>query len=96
VTAANAFGDTVRYTAFLAALAGIYIGVDEGIAAAVGKDRCVAAAPLEIPTRRFTTQHAAGWICLQNGVCGRDTMELSSSKAAASLLPDSSRALFGL
>eukprot|EP00882_Tetradesmus_deserticola_P032967 GHRQ01037618.1.p1 GENE.GHRQ01037618.1~~GHRQ01037618.1.p1 ORF type:complete len:217 (+),score=70.64 GHRQ01037618.1:327-977(+) len=39
VTAAGAVGDTVRYTAFLAALAGIYIGVDEGIAAAVGKDR---------------------------------------------------------
>ncbi|KAF6263624.1 hypothetical protein COO60DRAFT_378802 [Scenedesmus sp. NREL 46B-D3] len=39
VTAAGALGDTVRYTAFLAALAGIYIGVDEGIAATVGKDR---------------------------------------------------------
>lgn len=43
LTAASAFGDTARYTAFLAALAGIYIGVDEGIAAAVGKDRCEAA-----------------------------------------------------
>jgi hypothetical protein len=41
VTAAGALGDTVRYTAFLAALAGIYIGVDEGIAATVGKERCV-------------------------------------------------------
>lgn len=39
LTAASAFGDTARYAAFLAALAGIYIGVDEGIAAAVGKDR---------------------------------------------------------
>jgi hypothetical protein len=39
VTAAGAFGDTTRYTAFLAALAGIYIGVDEGIAATVGKER---------------------------------------------------------
>lgn len=39
VTAAGAVEDTLRYAAFLAALAGTYIGVDEGIAATVGKSR---------------------------------------------------------
>eukprot|EP00775_Hariotina_reticulata_P010487 gene10487-10646_t len=39
VTAAGAVEDTLRYAAFLAALAGTYIGVDEGIAAMVGKNR---------------------------------------------------------
>lgn len=39
LTAAAAIDDTLRFTAFLGALAGIYIGVDEGISAAVGKDR---------------------------------------------------------
>ena len=39
VTISEALHDTLRYTAFLAALAGIYIGVDEGIAAAWGKKR---------------------------------------------------------
>eukprot|EP00878_Enallax_costatus_P025529 GHUV01027316.1.p1 GENE.GHUV01027316.1~~GHUV01027316.1.p1 ORF type:complete len:501 (+),score=122.52 GHUV01027316.1:63-1565(+) len=39
VTAVGALEDTLRYTAFLGALAGIYIGVDEGIAATVGKER---------------------------------------------------------
>lgn len=41
VTAVGALDDTLRYTAFLGALAGIYISVDEGIAAAVGKERWV-------------------------------------------------------
>jgi hypothetical protein len=39
VSLSEALHDTLRYTAFLAALAGIYIGVDEGIAAAWGKKR---------------------------------------------------------
>lgn len=39
VAAADAVEDTLRYTAFLGALAGVYIGVDEGIAALVGKER---------------------------------------------------------
>lgn len=39
VTPRAAFWDTLRYTAFLGSLAGIYIGVDEGIAGAFGKRR---------------------------------------------------------
>lgn len=39
VTAVGALEDTLRYTAFVGTLAGIYIGVDEGIAAGVGKER---------------------------------------------------------
>jgi hypothetical protein len=31
--------DTLRYAAFLASLAGVYIGVDEGIAAVFGKEK---------------------------------------------------------
>lgn len=37
--ASTAVEDTLRYTAFLATLAGIYVGVDEGIAAVWGKQR---------------------------------------------------------
>lgn len=32
--------DTLRYTGFLGAFAGIYVSVDEGIAAVFGKERC--------------------------------------------------------
>lgn len=32
--------DTLRYTGFLGAFAGIYVSVDEGIAALFGKERC--------------------------------------------------------
>ncbi|KAF8072623.1 hypothetical protein HT031_000283 [Scenedesmus sp. PABB004] len=39
LTRGAALEDALRYAAFLGALAGTYIGVDEGIAAAVGKDR---------------------------------------------------------
>lgn len=39
VAPAAAVEDTLRYAAFLAALAGVYIGVDEGIAAVCGKER---------------------------------------------------------
>lgn len=39
VTLQAAVEDTLRYTAFLASLAAVYIGVDEGIAALVGKDK---------------------------------------------------------
>lgn len=38
VTLPAAVEDTLRFTAFLASLAAVYIGVDEGIAAAAGKD----------------------------------------------------------
>lgn len=33
--------DTLRYTGFLGAFAGIFVSVDEGIAALFGKERCV-------------------------------------------------------
>lgn len=36
---ATAVEDTLRYAGFLASLAGVYIGCDEGIATLVGKDR---------------------------------------------------------
>ena len=39
VTLSAAVEDTLRYTAFLASLAGVYIGTDEGIAALFGKER---------------------------------------------------------
>jgi hypothetical protein len=39
VTLPAAIEDTLRYTAFLASLAGVYIGVDEGIAALIGKEK---------------------------------------------------------
>lgn len=39
VSVAAAVEDTLRYTAFLASLAGVYIGVDEGIAALFGKEK---------------------------------------------------------
>eukprot|EP00879_Flechtneria_rotunda_P007421 GHRR01007785.1.p1 GENE.GHRR01007785.1~~GHRR01007785.1.p1 ORF type:complete len:317 (+),score=77.84 GHRR01007785.1:584-1534(+) len=39
VTLAGALEDTLRFTAFLGTLAGLYIGVDEGISAVVGKGR---------------------------------------------------------
>lgn len=39
VGVAGALEDTLRYTAFLATLASVYIGVDEGIAAGFGKQR---------------------------------------------------------
>jgi hypothetical protein len=39
VTVSAAVEDTLRYTAFLASLAGVYVGVDEGIAALFGKEK---------------------------------------------------------
>lgn len=39
ITLSAAVEDTIRYTAFLASLAGVYIGTDEGIAALFGKER---------------------------------------------------------
>jgi hypothetical protein len=38
-TLADAVGDTVLHTVFLAALGGSYTAVDEGIALVLGKDR---------------------------------------------------------
>ena len=32
--------DTLRYTAFLGAFAGVYVAVDEGLAALFGNERC--------------------------------------------------------
>jgi hypothetical protein len=66
VSARAAIEDTARYTAFLAALAAIYVGVDEGIAAAWGKQRwggrawlCMAPAPRS-PRQHRARQQAAG------------------------------------
>lgn len=47
VGGAAAVKDTLRYAAFLGALAATYIGVEEGISHTVGKERC--AAPLPAP-----------------------------------------------
>lgn len=38
--AGAALEDALRYTAFLASLAGIYVTADEGIKAALGEERC--------------------------------------------------------
>jgi hypothetical protein len=73
VTAAGALGDTARYTAFLAALAGIYIGVDEGIAATVGKDR-------------YELYFAVLHVLLQP-ICLLAGTSLSSCKVSACCLP---------
>jgi hypothetical protein len=35
--------DTLRYTAFLGAFAGVYVAVDEGLAALFGNKRCARA-----------------------------------------------------
>jgi hypothetical protein len=35
--------DTLRYTAFLGAFAGVYVAVDEGLAALFGNKRCACA-----------------------------------------------------
>lgn len=62
-----ALSDSLRYGAFLASLAGVYVGVDESIAAVWGRQRC--AADTRRVQRGFTyqfmqqgQQNAQGWL----------------------------------